>query len=198
MAPPKVCSWRRIALFLYRISINFFNRQEDNSLKEIGFIDPINSFKHFLTIFSRSDSYCMARSRARRIGREERAQKLVDELRVKRHLFAPSGRQIWSIVGNEGDFYATFPFDDAKQSFPEFCSCDDFHYRALNGEIAECYHLIAGKKAFQQKKYSTVEFSDEDYESFLRSLLHDIFSRYRESAGGTSQSDKKNQLEAIS
>ena len=112
--------------------------------------------------------------RDRRLGREERAEKLVDELRVKQHLFSPSRRQVWTVVGREGDTMVLLDYDSNGSPY---CSCDDFHYRVLSGTITECYHLIAARRALDQNKYSKIEFSDDEYESFLRSLLKDLFSR---------------------
>ncbi len=107
------------------------------------------------------------------VGRQERAHKLVDELRVKQHLFLPSKRAIWTVVGRDGDTMVNF---GAVNGSP-YCSCNDFHFRVLGGEIAECYHLIAARRARDQGIYSITNFSDEEYESFLRSLMVDVFSR---------------------
>lgn len=106
-------------------------------------------------------------------GREERAQKLVDDLRVKQHLFLPSERAVWTVVGRDGDMILNFDTSAGLQ----YCSCNDFHFRVLGGEIPECYHLIAARSAFDQRKYCVTNFSDDEYESFLRSLLADVFSR---------------------
>lgn len=105
--------------------------------------------------------------------REERAQKLVDDLRVKRHLFLPSERVVWTVVGRDGDMIVNFD----RGAGSAYCACNDFHFRVLGGEIPECYHLMAARSAFDQGKYCVTNFSDEEYESFLRSLLADVFSR---------------------
>ena len=65
-----------------------------------------------------------------------RAQKLIESHNVKLHFFLPSGRGIWTVVGNEGDLLV-----DPDPEKP-FCSCEDFHYRVMSGKVAECYHLI--------------------------------------------------------
>jgi predicted nucleic acid-binding Zn finger protein len=109
----------------------------------------------------------------RKTTRSQKAQNSVDELAVKRHQFAPSGREIWTVVGTDCDFMVNYDPSNSKQPF---CSCDDYHFRVLGGSIAECYHLMAVKKAREQKKFSTIIFSDDEYEDFLRGLLSDIFS----------------------
>jgi predicted nucleic acid-binding Zn finger protein len=106
--------------------------------------------------------------------REDRAERVVNKLGVKLHVFDPSGREIWTVVGTEGDALVNIDrFGEGKQ----YCSCDDFHFRVLGGAVSECYHLIAARKARERNLYSKVVFSDEEYASFLRSLLADIFSR---------------------
>lgn len=108
------------------------------------------------------------------LGRQERAQKLVDDLRVKQHVFLPSKRTLWTVVGREGDMMVNFGGNSKELPY---CSCNDFHFRVLGDEIPECYHLMAAKQALGQKKYAVTNFSDDEYEFFLRSLILDLFSR---------------------
>jgi predicted nucleic acid-binding Zn finger protein len=106
--------------------------------------------------------------------REDRAQKVVNNFGVKLHRFEPSRREIWTVVGTEGDALVDY---DRSGKRRQYCSCDDFHFRVLGGRVSECYHLMAARNAREQNHYSMVIFSDEEYSSFLRSLLTDIFSR---------------------
>lgn len=113
-------------------------------------------------------------SRARsRLSRAQKAQNSVEELAVKCHQFKPSGRELWTVVGTDCDFLIDYDPSGARQAY---CSCDDYHFRVLGGSIPECYHLIAVKKARDQNKFSTIIFSDDEYEGFLRGLVKDIFS----------------------
>lgn len=50
--------------------------------------------------------------------RFDRAWRLVQEQRVKRYTFHPSGRVVWVVVGQGGEY----------QVYPEagYCGCDDF------------------------------------------------------------------------
>jgi predicted nucleic acid-binding Zn finger protein len=105
--------------------------------------------------------------------RSQKAQTSVEELAVKFHLFAPSGREIWTVVGADCDFIVHYNSSNSKRSF---CSCDDYHFRVLGGSISECYHLMAVKKAIEQTRFSKIVFHDDEYEGFLRALLTDIFS----------------------
>ncbi len=105
--------------------------------------------------------------------REKRALKLVEDHGVKLHKFIPSKREIWSVVGSEGDLLVVLDLRGGRHSF---CSCGDFHFRVMSGTVPECYHLIAARNAIREGKYSTTEFPDEDYREFLKALLDDILS----------------------
>lgn len=85
--------------------------------------------------------------------RFERAWKLVEEHRVKRYIFEPSGRVVWIAVGRDGEY----------QMLPEagYCSCDDFYFRIVDGDKGVCYHLIAQKLAQCLKAYEEVREGDE-------------------------------------
>ena len=104
--------------------------------------------------------------------RQGRAHKVVEQLGVKLHKFTPSGREIWTVVGGNGDSLV----DEPKEGQHSFCSCDDFHFRVARGEVSECYHMIALRTAKDSRHYSTITFSDEEYAGFLRGLIIDIFS----------------------
>jgi predicted nucleic acid-binding Zn finger protein len=106
--------------------------------------------------------------------RQEKAQKVLSNLGVKLQIFKPSGRELWTVVGTDGDFIVDY---EPSARRPPYCSCQDFHFRVLSGAVSECYHLIAIKQARAQQLHSTVIFADEEYEGFLRALLQDVFSR---------------------
>ncbi|MEM2339570.1 MAG: SWIM zinc finger family protein [Nitrososphaerales archaeon] len=96
----------------------------------------------------------------------DKALKLVEENCVKLHYFHPSGREIWIVVGSEGDYIV----DD---SIP-YCSCRDFYFKVLNGKSELCYHLLALKLAKIMKKYDEIKFQDEEYAQFIKLLLYDL------------------------
>ena len=105
-----------------------------------------------------------------------KAQKLLENQSVKLHSFNPSGRRLWTVVGTEGDFLVDFEGDNEHP----FCSCDDFHFRVLGGKVPECYHLMAARNAVEEGRYSVIEFSDEEFAPFLRALVRDLFSHFRD------------------
>ncbi|RJS76890.1 hypothetical protein CW707_04080 [Candidatus Bathyarchaeota archaeon] len=89
-----------------------------------------------------------------------KAFEALKESRVKKYVFKPSGRTVWIVVGKERD-YLVMPE-------AEFCSCDDFYFRVIDKKIHLCYHLIAQKLAKNLKWYSTIEESDELYDSLMK------------------------------
>ncbi|MDA4131118.1 MAG: hypothetical protein OK457_10135 [Thaumarchaeota archaeon] len=108
-----------------------------------------------------------------RLRREDKARKVVESLAVKLHKFSPSGRNVWTVVGSDGDFLVDLGSTGSKP----YCSCSDFYFRVLSGLIPECYHLIATKTAVKDEMYSVVEFSDEEFPGFMRALVLDNFSQ---------------------
>ncbi len=89
-----------------------------------------------------------------------KAWEALKEKRVKKYLFMPSERKVWIVVGRERD-YLIMPA-------AEFCSCDDFYFRVMDGEVHLCYHLIAQKIAVALKWYDEIEESDELYDSLTK------------------------------
>jgi len=89
-----------------------------------------------------------------------KAWEALKEKRVKKYLFMPSERKVWIVVGRERD-YLIMPA-------AEFCSCDDFYFRVMDGEVHLCYHLIAQKIAVALKWYDKIEESDELYDSLTK------------------------------
>jgi len=91
--------------------------------------------------------------------RFEKALRTVEERRVKRYVFQPSGRVVWIVVG-EGDEYRILPH-------AMFCSCEDFYFRVVGGERGLCYHLLAWMLAEALGVFDVVEESDELYEDLM-------------------------------
>ena len=86
-----------------------------------------------------------------------KAWEALQEKRVKKYIFKPSGRIVWIVVGRERD-YLIMPA-------AEFCTCDDFYFRVMDGEVHLCYHLIAQKIATTLKRYDELEENDDLYNS---------------------------------
>jgi predicted nucleic acid-binding Zn finger protein len=79
---------------------------------------------------------------------------------VKLHLFLPSGKDLWTVVGKEGEYWV-----DPEISF---CSCKDYYFVTLSGGEL-CYHLKSANRAVEEG-IDAVEFSDDDYSGFIRAL----------------------------
>ena len=87
--------------------------------------------------------------------RFKNALELVDNQKVHRYKFKPSGRTIWAVNGRKGVY----------QVIPEtnFCNCDDYYFRVMDGKRALCYHIIAQKIAAAIGTYETSELRDVQY-----------------------------------
>jgi predicted nucleic acid-binding Zn finger protein len=92
--------------------------------------------------------------------RFEKALEAVKDKRVKKYMFKPSNRIVWIVVGKERD-YLIMPAAD-------FCTCDDFYFRAMDKQIHLCYHLIAQKIAETTESYTVYEEEDELYDVLMK------------------------------
>ena len=91
-----------------------------------------------------------------------KALQALDEGRVRKHVFSPSGRLVWTVVGEEGE-YQILPL-------ATFCSCNDFYFRVLSHEAFLCYHLLAQKIAEALDRYVILEGDDGGYPSLISVL----------------------------
>ena len=89
-----------------------------------------------------------------------KAQEALNEGRIKKYMFEPSGRIVWIVVGRERE-YIVMPAAD-------FCSCDDFYFRAMDKKIHLCYHLIAQKLAEALETYDLVKENDRLYRFLIK------------------------------
>jgi len=87
--------------------------------------------------------------------RFKNALELVEKRKVHRYRFKPSGRTIWTVMGRKGVY----------QVIPEtnFCNCDDYYFRVMDGKRALCYHIIAQKVASALGRYETSDLQDTQY-----------------------------------
>lgn len=95
----------------------------------------------------------------------ERVQSIVSEKRVKLHVFEPSQRKIWTVVGL-GEEYWIDPDDS-------YCSCPGFYFGKLNGKTT-CYHLESTYLARKDNQIETIIFSDDEFSDFLSGLISDL------------------------
>ena len=91
---------------------------------------------------------------------------------VKKHVFTPSGRTLFTVVGRTGD-----EFIDPEKPF---CSCRHFFFRVLGGRDPTCYHLLAYKIAKETQRFDQVEMHDEEFGSFLKLLASDLVGHARD------------------
>lgn len=89
--------------------------------------------------------------------RFENAMTLVDKNRVKKYMFRPSNRVIWTVLGRKGEY----------QVIPEtnFCNCDDYYFRVIDREKTLCYHIIAQRFAETLGRYTVKKLQDKAYSS---------------------------------
>jgi predicted nucleic acid-binding Zn finger protein len=86
---------------------------------------------------------------------------------VKRHFFHPSGREVWTVVGKDNEYWADPDL--------EFCCCKYFYYVAITRGTL-CYHLSSILRAQTEGKYVSTGFDDSEYNDFVSALISDILS----------------------
>jgi predicted nucleic acid-binding Zn finger protein len=82
--------------------------------------------------------------------RGNKALEALNEGRIKKYIFQPSGRVVWIVVGKNRD-YLVMPEID-------YCSCYDFYFQFDSGHV--CYHIIAQKLAEAIDMFD--KFEDDD------------------------------------
>ena len=85
---------------------------------------------------------------------------LLSEKRIKLHIFEPSDRRIWTVVGTDKEYW----FDPDL----DFCSCPGYYFNN------ECYHLDNFQLAMSQNQIESTTFSDGEYGPFIGSLLSEL------------------------
>lgn len=85
---------------------------------------------------------------------------------VKRHVFLPSGRQIYTVVGSNAD-----EFIDPEKSY---CTCESYFYGVLGKKLDQCYHILSYKIARESSLIKEIRFDDEEYDIFMRLLASDV------------------------
>ena len=100
------------------------------------------------------------------IDKNERVKSIIESKSIKLHRFLPSGRQVWTVIGKEGDQLV-----DISQPY---CSCRDFHFKFLTYSILECYHLVAIRKVLLTNFYDIIDFQDAEFLPFMQGLIKDL------------------------
>ena len=95
----------------------------------------------------------------------DRIESIVSEKRVKLHLFEPSQRKIWTVVGTGEEYW--IDLDGG------YCSCPGFYFGKLNGKTS-CYHLQSAKFAQKENKIEKIVFNDDEFSNFLSGLISDL------------------------
>jgi predicted nucleic acid-binding Zn finger protein len=85
---------------------------------------------------------------------------------VKKQVFLPSGRFVYSVVGSNAD-----EFIDPEKPF---CSCESYYYGVLSAKVKYCYHILSYKIADESGLIQEVRFDDEEYDEFMRLLASDV------------------------
>jgi len=87
--------------------------------------------------------------------RFENALILIKAKQVKKYIFSPSGRVIWSVKGRKAE-YQVIPDSN-------FCSCDDYYFRVIDRKRQLCYHIIAQRLADALEEYDLEKLPDSSY-----------------------------------
>ncbi len=97
--------------------------------------------------------------------RTDKIKTTIDAGSIKLHLFEPSQRKIWTIVGKGKEHWLD----------PEimFCSCSGYYFSKMNDKKA-CYHLESIRIAEKEKKTEVIKFTDDEFDDFLRGLISDL------------------------
>ena len=90
---------------------------------------------------------------------------VISEKRIKLHIFEPSQRKIWTVVGKEKEYWIE----------PElnFCSCESFYFNSIEGKN-DCYHLQSLGLAQKENKVEQIKFSDDEFSDFISGLVSDL------------------------
>ncbi len=95
----------------------------------------------------------------------DRIESLVSEKRVKLHIFEPSQREIWTVVGKGKEHWL--------DPISEYCSCPGYYFGRLAGKKS-CYHLESVIFAKKENKIEKIIFSDDEYTDFIGGLISDL------------------------
>ncbi len=95
----------------------------------------------------------------------EKIESVVSQKRVKLHIFEPSQRKIWTVVGKGKEYWV-----DPESGY---CSCPAFYFGKLNGKDS-CYHLESAQLANKENSFEKINFADAEFSDFISGLLLDL------------------------
>ncbi|MCY4490324.1 MAG: hypothetical protein OXC46_02540 [Thaumarchaeota archaeon] len=94
----------------------------------------------------------------------DRIKSVVAENRVKAHIFEPSMRVIWTVVGNSEHWI---------DPDGHYCSCAGYYFGTASGKKS-CYHLDSAMLAIKQDRIEIVRFSDDEFGDFISGLISEL------------------------
>jgi len=99
-------------------------------------------------------------------GSKEKVFWVLENERVVKYVFKPSGRELWVVSGEGGDYLVLGDY---------YCACLDFYLESLvKIKKAYCYHIVAKKIAEMTGSYRTFEFPDSEFESLVDDLMKHV------------------------
>jgi len=98
--------------------------------------------------------------------RDDKIISSVSSRSVKLHLFEPSKRRIWTIVGKEKEHWLDPTIG--------FCSCSGYYFSKMSDNKKECYHLETVRLAEKKQKTELIKFNDNEFGDFLKGLISDL------------------------
>ncbi len=117
--------------------------------ENIANISDLENLKRFLPLLSE-------RSR-------EKVFWVLNNRRVTKYVFKPSGRELWVVSGEGGDYLVLGDY---------YCACLDFYLESLvRIRRTYCYHIIAKKIAELIGSYRTYEVPDSEFENLVNDLM---------------------------
>lgn len=96
---------------------------------------------------------------------ESKASLASSQRRVKLHIFEPSGRRIWTVVGTESEHW--------QSPEMEFCSCRGFYFGRQSAQRG-CSHLESIKLARKSGSVEEIRFADEEFDGFIAGLISEL------------------------
>jgi len=95
----------------------------------------------------------------------DKVELTIAEKRVKLHIFEPSKREVWTVVGKGKEHWL-----DLEE---EYCSCKGYYFGRLAGKKI-CYHLKSAILAKKRNQTEKIIFSDDEYVDFLKNLVSEL------------------------
>ena len=94
------------------------------------------------------------------------------DIRVIKHVFLPSGKELWTTIGREEYLISIETLA---------CSCKDSFFKTLKGEFFKpCKHIKAYLAKLQGEEYETVYGSDDELVTLIKVISGDIRERLSE------------------